>query len=276
MDFYSVMANHYDELFPLASASVPYIISHMPAGTPPAEKKQRESATCALPALNEHDTDPPVLLDAGCAAGSLSIALAHLGYRVIGVDANEDMIAKAREKSEEEELTHLTEFHAADILGISQIAENLNAAGRLSGILCFGNTLPHLLSRKDRISFLHQASRILMPDGVILLQILNYDKILKDRPGYLPVIETERFIFTRAYRYGNADGTINFSVRLRSKESGESAGGNLTLRPVTRNMLKEELAAAGFGKTELYEDYARSPYDSSRSDMLLCAGHAGT
>lgn len=57
--------------------------------------------------------EPPAdLLDVGCGTGSLSVLLAELGYRVVGVDVSRKMIQRARTKTETAGVPAI--FHLAD------------------------------------------------------------------------------------------------------------------------------------------------------------------
>ena len=50
--------------------------------------------------LKRYKQSPSIVLDAGCGTGSMSFRFAEAGYDVIGVDASEDMLMVAREKSD--------------------------------------------------------------------------------------------------------------------------------------------------------------------------------
>ena len=51
--------------------------------------------------LRERGTQARTVLDLACGTGSLSVLLAKRGYRVIGADLSEDMLAVASEKANE-------------------------------------------------------------------------------------------------------------------------------------------------------------------------------
>lgn len=55
---------------------------------------------------------PADLVDLGCGTGSLSVVLAELGYRVVGVDVSREMIRRGRRKAEA--VGAPATFHLAD------------------------------------------------------------------------------------------------------------------------------------------------------------------
>lgn len=57
-----------------------------------------------------------LILDAGCGSGLTACHLAKSkGCKIIGVDINSQMIEKARQRAEQEGVTHLVEFKVADV-----------------------------------------------------------------------------------------------------------------------------------------------------------------
>ena len=69
--------------------------------SPPWEIGKPQPALAAL--IDQLDIESPVL-DVGCGTGDLAIHLAELGHQVVGVDASEVGVAKARSKAAEKGL----------------------------------------------------------------------------------------------------------------------------------------------------------------------------
>ncbi|MBN2509413.1 MAG: class I SAM-dependent methyltransferase [Spirochaetales bacterium] len=272
MNVYSAMARYYDEIFPFSPEAVGFIKNLLPDQLPEESVHWDLTGPCALPALTETSVVSPGLFDAGCATGSLGLALAEEGFRVLGIDVNEDMIAIAEERAQDARLSTAVCFKTGNIMHIGDIA----GPGRFSAVVCFGNTLPHLCSLGDRLSFLKSASSVLVPGGALFLQMLNYDKIMKNRPRNLPAIDTPNLRFVRSYDYDSNGSCIEFSVSLTVKETEETFSGSVLLTPIFHDMLKDELAGCGFTKGNAFSGFARTPYDKNTSDVLLYAGYAGT
>ncbi len=195
--------------------------------------------------------------------------MAEQGYLVDGIDFEEEMILRAREKSEDMNLTGLVNFQAADMSEINELFEGKE----FQTIICMGNTLPHITERAERTGILRQFHDHLSSDGVLILQILNYEKILADKPDLLPVIETEHVVFTRSYSYTNNGSPLTFTTSIRTKETGEIYTGSTQLAPITADELTEELSNAGFSGINLFGGYSGEAYDPYTSNALLCTAH---
>ncbi|HSR12985.1 MAG TPA: class I SAM-dependent methyltransferase, partial [Thermodesulfobacteriota bacterium] len=81
------------------------------------------------------------VLDVACGTGRHAIALAAQGYSCMGCDSSRGMIAMARENARR--FGADVRFEIADFSALSAISETFDA------VLCLGNSLPHLLSRRD-------------------------------------------------------------------------------------------------------------------------------
>lgn len=75
---------------------------------------------------------PASVLDAGCGTGRVAIELAARGVRVLGVDADPDMVAAAREKAPELAWQH------------SDLAELDTGADRFDVVVLAGNVVPYV------------------------------------------------------------------------------------------------------------------------------------
>jgi len=237
MDFYSNISRYYDDIFPLSQAQVEFIESFFP-----------------IPSHNVN------ILDAGCGTGVLAIELAQRGFNVHAIDFEPQMIQSAVIKKEKLNLTGSPIFDEADMRLISQKF----IPGTFNAVITFGNTLVHLLKADDIISFVDGAKRVLKENGFFLLQILNYDYILANQIGKLPVIENDVVIFERYYDFRPQD-FISFITRLTVKKDGRTYHNEIKLNPVKRDTLAEILNNAGFRDIDFYGDFARQ---SLKEDSL--------
>lgn len=143
------------------------------------------------------------VLDLACGTGEYSISLAHLGYKVTGVDISEQMISHAKEKALKENVS--VNFKLDDMLNVS--SEN-----RYEGVVCIGNALVHLESEEKVIEALKRMYKSLKKSGKIVIQIINNDLILANKLPGLTTVTNEKYSFYRNYEY---DGKkIHFKTRL--------------------------------------------------------------
>lgn len=143
-------------------------------------------------------------------------------------------------------------------------------AGSFDGVVCFGNTLVHLLNISDIKKFISAVSSVLREGGIMMLQILNYDYILDEGVDKLPPIENEVISFTRSYGF-REDGLINFNTELMIHETGNTVTNSITLMPVRKNTLSEIITAAGFTRIEYFGDFKMNPLAATSMPLVVKA-----
>lgn len=221
MNVYDLIAEHYSELFPLEAEKLDFI-QHL----------------CPLPGR---------LCDAGCATGDLAIGLYQRGYSVCGLDLNAKMISIAEQHASGIRTSKELAFHRADIADILQF-------GSCNGVLCFGNTLPHLHDEAALRHFFSSVYQTLHSGGVFVVEILNYDRIMAEKKMNFRDKETENFIFKRCYEF-LPDGNIQFTIEFTDKRRSTVGSDFTVLHPLQRQTLLALLRQAGFKSIAAYSDY---------------------
>lgn len=229
MNIYDLIAEHYSELFPLETEKLDFI-RHL----------------CPLPGR---------LCDAGCATGDLTIGLCQQGYRVCGLDLNAKMIGIAAQKAVGIRTSGELIFHQADIADILQF-------GTFNGVLCFGNTLPHLHDEAALRHFFNSVYRSLHNHGIFIVEVLNYDCIIAEQKTDFKDKETADFIFKRHYDF-LPDGNIRFTITFISKQRRTTHSDFTVLHPLQRQTLLTLFEQAGFQSVATYSDYN---FTESRSE----------
>ena len=140
--------------------------------------------------------------------------------------------------------------------------------GSLDQILCFGNTLVHLRDPDEIRRLLKAVYRLIVPGGVFVLQILNYDRILDQGIRQLPIIEGEAFRFLRSYEL-EGTGRILFKTELELRDAQTTFKDVTPLYPLRFEELKEILEIAGFRSHRFYSGYEGSDY--TLEDFALIA-----
>ena len=239
MTFYSSIAKAYDQIFPLNPSQVDFVESCF--GRSVAGKR---------------------IVDAGCGTGSLAILLARRSANVYGFDADAGIIGVAKEK--QPQALNLR-FKTGDLVDELSALEK----GRYEGILCFGNTLVHLIE-KDRIrAFVQNASQVLKRNGRLLIQIVNYNRVLKENIDYLPEIETGDYRFVRKYHLLN-DGLIDFETELTEKSTGEKVVNSVKLLPLKKEEL-EDILNPFFSGVSFYGSFKKEPWNETSYHLVADA-----
>lgn len=207
--------------------------------------------------LSKHLPETGDVLDVGSADGGVAAALEsqRSDLNVIGLDLSEALLKEAKmlfpEMSEQ--------FVECDM----RDAKRTFGKDRFRGIYCIGNTLVHLEDVTDVILDFYQ---MLKPGGVLVIQILNYDKIMREKPNELPLIDNEQVTFERYYEY--LDNCINFKSVLKLKGDGaKELSAQTTLYPLKKDDLITVLNNAGFHDFKYYSGFDGRPF--SESDLTL-------
>ncbi len=205
MDFYQSIVSAYDEIFPLNRAQIAFIESLYPV----------------VAGKN--------ILDAGCGTGSLAIELGRRGARVKAFDLDSDMILRAREKCPQ---ALNVEFDEGDLLQI----EDKYRKDSFDLIYCLGNTVVHLSDYDDVERFIQSSGSLLNDTGVLLLQIVNYDRIAIEDVKTLPTLSGSNYQFERFYKK-TEEGKIAFSTCLTNIKTGEKNEQTVDLLPILKDKM---------------------------------------
>jgi glycine/sarcosine N-methyltransferase len=231
------------------------------------------------------------VLDVACGTGLHAVMLAEMGASVTAADISAPMLDLARVRAASASASaYLAPGdspgapgtpeapRASRAPGISPPIRFLQSpmqdlAGILSGpfdaILCLGNSLPHLLEPADLRSALAGFARLLAPRGVVVLQLLNYARILARRERIVGVTRGGQDEFIRFYDF--LDGLVRFNVltlRWRDARCQHELASAL-LRPYTAADLAPSLRAAGLPRIALHAGLAFAPFDEQESDTLM-------
>ncbi len=239
MALYEKIAEFYEEIFPLKQTRLDFIDCFL-------ENSSR-------------------ILDIGCATGELALALAKKGHQVKGIDLDEKMIELAREKTKRLGLN--TGFFIKDM---AKIREDFSPAS-FDAVLCFGNTLVHLENPGKIKEVFIGIHKVLTSGGILMVQVVNYDRILSGGIKELPLLETKNFIFRREYRYDETGHCIQFLTHLTIKKNGEAIKSSETLYPLTFQELKDALDHAGFSKLQFFGSESKLPYDKTSPALVAIA-----
>jgi len=241
MGFYEEISRYYDYIFPVGRQQLDFIKAF--AG----------------------DTGTSIL-DVACGSGGYSVALAGLGYKLTATDLETEMIIKAKAKAEAAGV-QVNAFTC----DMKELEKKL-VGNRFGCIFCIGNSIVHLGSMGDILDVLKQMHSLLNRGGKLILQTINYDRILKSGISGLPTITNKEagLEFTRNYKYDEKSGLLSFDTILTVTEEGtrRSYENSIDLFPVLSGDVNEVLTEAGFKKIQLYGDFEFTAYDTG-SYMLV-------
>jgi len=214
------------------------------------------------------------VIDVGAGSARHAIMFASWGLDVVAVDPDESMLAQARANAKR----FSAEIEAAGgSLMIVQGGFGELAAmdiGPADALTCTGNALPHVAGRDGLTETLADFSAVLRPGGVLILHLLNHERLLERRPRAIPpkVVETadgHTKVFVRVIDYTSDDEFLDFDfVTLSRDKDGawELASRRSPHTAIPVSVLETELPCAGFGRIEAFgghDRHALSPADES-------------
>lgn len=237
-NFYTSIAKYYQHIFPFNPSHVDFLRNVLPY-------------------------NGAKVLDVGCAIGDLSFALTHFGFPTWAFDFDAQMIEIAQNAKQEDSM-----FPVFEQLDMRLIDERYPEA-YFNTIICFGNTLVHLLADEDIRKFVLAAHRVLAPEGKLALQILNYQYILDHQIKTLPLIDNEHICFERNYELNKGSDLINFNTKLTVKSSGQEIENSVKLYAIRKNKLQELLEEAGFRSFEFYGNFNAEPLTNTSLPLIV-------
>ena len=160
--FYDSMASQYDKLFLDWEATT------------------HEQAQILEGIISDHVIGRDArVLDCACGIGTQAIGLAALGYDVTASDISDGELAEARARAERNGV-HIR-FEHADFRFLSDVFD-----GGFDVVMAMDNALPHMLTSEDLALAIGSIAQQVMPGGVFVASIRDYDELLQKRPPYSP------------------------------------------------------------------------------------------
>lgn len=200
---------------------------------------------------------PKDILDVACGSGGYAKNLDDSGHRVTAIDLDRKMVGALKEKDSNID---------ARVLNMLDI-ENLNKTFDL--IFCIGNSVVHLKDNDEIYEFLKSCRNSLKEDGHILIQVINYDRVLGQDVKQLATIENEEvaLVFERYYDYLPDRHKINFKTLL--KVDGHTLENSVLLHPIKSAEFVGLLEKSGFRNIQLYGSFNGDQYDPMVSIPLI-------
>ena len=235
MTFYTAIASNYNKIFPYNANQLEFIRYHAP--------KQNY----------------PNLLEIGSATGTLTKACHDDGYHTVGLELDDAMCQIALNFFPE------IKFLRENMLNIDRHFE----ADQQPLMVCFGNTLVHLDSTDSMHVFLEKAYNILALGGKILLQFINYDRIIDQNIQALPTLSNDDLTFVRDYSLVDVT-KLKFTATLTLHAYRQSIQNSQFLYPLRKADFEALAQNAGFS-TQAYGSFKSEPWsENSLQSIFVC------
>ena len=136
-----------------------------------------------------------------------------------------------------------------------------------------GNSLPHILTQEDLDKTISAFAKILQPQGVLLIQLLNYRRILKQKNRIVAVTKNENREFIRFYDF--LPELVRFNVLQIDWQSTppKHTLSSTTLFPYTSDILQKAIHKHKFSTVSTYADLDFNNFDPNQSSNLVLEAH---
>ena len=239
-DFYDALAPYYHLIYPDWEASI--------------ERQGRGLAVV----LDEFGVPPGArILDAACGIGTQALGLSALGYRLTASDPSPGAVARARREAEARHLE--IDFRIADLRRLSATFGEPFAA-----ILACDNAVPHLLSDAEIRDAFVECRAMLVPGGVLLVSVRDYEAIERRSPDVRPfgvrVEGDRRYSLEQVWEW---DGD-QYDLTMRIVEQAGDGAANVhefrsRYYAVGLGTLERLLSEAGFARVARRDHYFFQP-----------------
>jgi ubiquinone/menaquinone biosynthesis C-methylase UbiE len=228
-----------------------------------------------LSVLTRENSQKPWILDAACGTGHHAIALAKQGYNCLGADVSAGMIDIARENAKSQDIRVVFKR-----VGFGDLEAAFGSA-RFDGLLCLGNSLPHLLEEEALLKALVDFRAVLKKDGLLIIQNRNFDKVMTEKIRWMEP-QTYReggqtWIFSRFYDFVN-DEQIAFNIQIFNGKAGGDFKQDIistSLWPIRKETILKALKNSGFKNLQLYGNLEGSAFNELSSPNLVVLANAG-
>jgi len=198
--------------------------------------------------------------DIGCGSGVDSIVLASLGLKVIAFDPSVEMLKSAEANSKRMNVEIGFHNYSADNIP-TEFNNNFDL------VVSLGNTFANIPKEKFLTS-LQRCYEILRPKGQLLIQVLNYHKVLLEKQRIVNITEGEKGYFIRFYDFSGDELVFNVLSFVKSNPSDNKII-STKLYPHLVKDFEAELKMAGFSKFQFYSDLKLTSLDEKLSKDLL-------
>jgi 2-polyprenyl-3-methyl-5-hydroxy-6-metoxy-1,4-benzoquinol methylase len=234
MSFYNKLSYYYDLLFPVEMDRIEFVDK----------------------LINKKNSD---LIDIASGSGGYSIEFAKRGYNVTSLDSDENMINLVKEKASSQNLNIKT--FVKDMLDVDSLSNE-----KFDIAFCIGNSIVHLRNLNEINLFIRKVKNILNK-GHVIIQIINFDRILNKKIDYLPTLKNtdENITFKRYYEPFQDNIKFKTIININDIEYENE----ILLYPLRYEEVIKALKENGFKKIEVFSDFEKNPFIIDESLMIV-------
>jgi 2-polyprenyl-3-methyl-5-hydroxy-6-metoxy-1,4-benzoquinol methylase len=211
----------------------------------------------------KHNHNLGLTLDLACGTGTLTILLKEMGVDIYGIDASQDMLSVALQKSAEKGL---------NILFLCQKMQSLDLYGTIDTCLCTLDSLNHITDYETFKKAIYMVSFFMNKGGYFLFDLntqYKHQKVLADNTF---VYETEDvFCVWQNTLNKNNIVDIDLDFFVNDNELYRRFSESFKERAYSMEEVKFALESAGFALEGVYGDLSENPPVDNEERIIFIA-----
>lgn len=238
MTFYDDISKYYDSIFKVSKDSIEFIKDAL-------------------------GTSRKTVLDVACGTGGHALELEKSGYDITAVDLDKEMIKRLSEKATNSGSG--ISFLNSDMMMLAEKFEY----GSFEAVYCIGNSLVHLEGLSQIEKYFNDIRNLLSNDGVMIFQIINYDRVISKGVKSLPTIvnKSVNLTFERNYRYESSRDKVVFQTVLTVPEG--IIKNEIDLIPLKYDEVVKLLEKTGFEDIDVYGNFKKDSFEKDLSYSMV-------
>ena len=186
------------------------------------------------------------VLDCAAGIGTQTLGLWQRDYDVTASDVSNASLSLIGEYAAffkgNRAAAHPIKTRNADFRGLSESFRSQS----FDAVICMDNAVAHMPTRGDLERAVDSMTRVLAPQGVVLLSVRPYEELMEKRPSIHP--ESPRFFDERTYfqiwRWTDRDAYISYFFLIL--DDGRTMTWSTRFRAVTKQEILSAFSKAGF------------------------------
>jgi SAM-dependent methyltransferase len=210
------------------------------------------------------------ILDCSCGAGLHVIKFSELGFEATGCDISHEMVKEARRNSAS--LAIDASFVQADFKKLTDVFVR-----KFDCVVCVGNSLNHELKDKGMLSALRSMYNVLRNNGIVVIQIRNLPKLVKEKKRIFPIHfhkepNGDRKLFIYVLDPHGSKVTFNVISFLEFNEKPAFEVNSVDYRVVSAEKLRALMSEIGFKELKTYGNFKSAKFCEDHSEDIIVIG----
>jgi len=203
------------------------------------------------------------VLDCACGTGRDLLLFHSLGLEIYGSDISEAMLAQAQKALARHSLT--IPLVKADYRELPQYFDR-----KFDAVACLSTSILEMPDETNVVLAFKSMSGVLRKGGVLILTQGTTDKQWKQKPRFIPAVNTKEFSRIFVIDYFERGARYNILDIFHSDETTDFKVWSIDFKQVLlRDDLDRLLKASGFSQIDFFGTYQFKPYNKAESDQLI-------